>query len=160
VRFPLRVLAAVRAAVPAGTALGIRISATDWVPGGWTVEDSIEYLQSAKALGLDYVCVSSAGVVAKADIPLGPGYQVAAAERIRQATGLVTRAVGLITAPAQAEAIVAGGRADQVALARAFLDDPRWGWHAADALGVEIARPPQFAWAMSASWRSRRDASR
>jgi 2,4-dienoyl-CoA reductase-like NADH-dependent reductase (Old Yellow Enzyme family) len=159
-RFPLRVLGAVRAAVPAGTALGMRISATDWVPEGWTLEDSIEYLQTAKAAGLDYVCVSSAGLTAKADIPLGPGYQVAAAERIRRATGLVTRAVGLITAARQAEAIVAEGRADQVALARAFLDDPRWGWHAADALGAEVACPPQHARARPASWRRLRDASR
>ncbi len=104
--------------------------------------------------------MSSAGVTAKADIPLGPGYQVAAAERIRRATGLVTRAVGLITSPRQAEAIVAEDRADQVALARAFLDDPRWGWHAADALGAEVASPPQFAGARRAAWRAARDATR
>jgi len=159
-RFPLRVLGAVRAAVPAGTALGMRISATDWVAGGWNVEESIEYLQAARAAGLDYVCVSSAGLTAKADIPLGPGYQVAAAERIRQATGLVTRAVGLITSPRQADAIVAEGRADQVALARAFLDDPRWGWHAADALGAEVASPPQFARARLSSWRAACEAAR
>jgi len=159
-RFPLRVLEAVRAVVPAGTALGMRISATDWVEGGWTVEDSIAYLGAARTVGLDYVCVSSAGVSAKAEIPLGPGYQVAAAERIRRATGLVTRAVGLITSPRQAEAIVAEGRADQIALARAFLDDPRWGWHAADALGAEVASPPQFARARLASWRAARDATR
>jgi 2,4-dienoyl-CoA reductase-like NADH-dependent reductase (Old Yellow Enzyme family) len=159
-RFPLRVLAAVREAVPAGTALGMRISATDWLAGGWTVDDSVAYLTAAKDVGLDYVCVSSAGLVAKADIPLGPGYQVPAAERIRRETGLVTRAVGLINSPQQAEAIVAGGRADQVALARAFLDDPRWGWHAADALGGEVKSPPQFAAARLAAWRSARDASR
>jgi len=159
-RFPLRVLGAVRAAVPDGTALGMRISATDWVPGGWNVEESIEYLLAAKPMGLDYVCVSSAGLTAKADIPLGPGYQVAAAERIRHATGLLTRAVGLITSPRQADAIVAEGRADQVALARAFLDDPRWGWHAADALGAEVASPPQFARARLPTWRGARDATR
>ena len=159
-RFPLRVLAAVREAVPAATALGMRISATDWVAGGWTVDDSVGYLAAARDIGLDYVCVSSAGLVAKADIPLGPGYQVPIAERIRRETGLVTRAVGLITSPRQAEAIVGEGRADQVALARAFLDDPRWGWHAADALGAEVKSPPQFAAARLASWRSARDASR
>jgi 2,4-dienoyl-CoA reductase-like NADH-dependent reductase (Old Yellow Enzyme family) len=159
-RLPLRVLAAVRAAVPAGTALGMRISATDWVEGGWTVEDSIEYLRSAMPMGLDYVCVSSAGLVAGAKIPLGPGYQVPAAERIRRATGLVTRAVGLITSPQQAETIVAEGRADQVALARAMLDDPRWGWHAADVLGAAIPSPPQYALARLPAWRTARDASR
>jgi 2,4-dienoyl-CoA reductase-like NADH-dependent reductase (Old Yellow Enzyme family) len=146
--------------VPGGTALGMRISATDWLAGGWTVDDSVAYLAAAKGLGLDYVCVSSAGLVATADIPLGPGYQVPAAERIRRETGLVTRAVGLITSPWQAEAIVAEGRADQVALARAVLDDPRWGWHAADALGAEVHSPRQFAGARLASWRSARDASR
>ncbi len=159
-RFPLQVLAAVRAAVPAGTALGVRISATDWVAGGWTVEDSIEFLAAARRLGLDYVCVSSAGLTARADIPLGPGYQVEIAGRIRRATGLVTRAVGLITSPAQAEAIVRDGSADQVALARAFLDDPRWGWHAADALGVEAWAPPPYARARLASWRQSRDSMR
>ncbi len=159
-RFPLRVLAAVREAVPAGTALGMRISATDWVEGGWNEHDSISLLSAAKGLGLDYVCVSSAGITARADIPLGPGYQVPAAERIRRETGLLTRAVGLITSPRQAEAIVAEGRADQVALARAFLDDPRWGWHAADALGAEVTYPPQYARARLASWRAARDGSR
>ena len=159
-RFPLRVLAAVREAVPAGTALGMRISATDWLAGGWTVDDSVACLAAAKDVGLDYVCVSSAGLQAKADIPLGPGYQVPAAERIRRETGLVTRAVGLITSPRQAEAIVAEGRADQVAFARAFLDDPRWGWHAADALGAEAVSPAQYASVRLASWRSARDASR
>ncbi len=159
-RLPLRVLADVRAAVPAGTALGMRVSATDWVEGGWTVDDTIEYLRAAGPMGLDYVCVSSGGLVAKANIPLGPGYHVPAAERIRRATGLVTRAVGLITSPQQAEAILTEGRADQVALARGVLDDPRWGWHAADALGVEIASPPQYALARLPAWRAFREASR
>jgi len=159
-RLPLRVLAAVRAAVPAGTALGMRVSATDWVEGGWTVDDTIEYLRAAGPMGLDYVCVSSGGLVAKANIPVGPGYQVPAAERIRRATGLVTRAVGLITSPQQAETIVAEGRADQVALARGVLDDPRWGWHAADALGAEIPSPPQYALARLPAWRTAREAAR
>jgi 2,4-dienoyl-CoA reductase-like NADH-dependent reductase (Old Yellow Enzyme family) len=159
-RFPLRVLAAVREAVPVGTALGMRISATDWLEGGWTLEESVAFVGAARDVGLDYVCVSSAGLTARANIPRGPGYQVPAAERIRRATGIITRAVGLITSPRQAEAIVAEGRADQVALARAFLDDPRWGWHAADALGAEVASPPQFAQARLAAWRAARDASR
>jgi NADPH2 dehydrogenase len=92
-------------------------------------------------------------------VPVGPGYQVPAAARIRAATGLVTRAVGLITSPRQADAIIAEGQADQVALARALLDDPRWGWHAADQLGAEVHCPPQYARARPASWRAVRDAT-
>jgi 2,4-dienoyl-CoA reductase-like NADH-dependent reductase (Old Yellow Enzyme family) len=158
-RFPLQVLEAVRAVVPAGTVLGMRISATDWVDGGWSVDDSIEYVREARAVGLDYVCVSSAGNTAQARVPVGPGYQVPAAARIRAETGVVTRAVGLITSARQAGAIIENGAADQVALARAFLDDPRWGWHAADALGAEVHCPPQYARARLESWRTVRDAA-
>ena len=156
-QFPLRVLEAVRAAVPRSTALGMRISATDWVDGGWTVDESIEYVREAQAIGIDYVCVSSAGNSARARVPIGPGYQVPAAVRIRAETGVVTRAVGLITSARQANTIIADGQADQVALARAILDDPRWGWHAADALGAEVHCPPQYARARPGSWRSVRD---
>jgi 2,4-dienoyl-CoA reductase-like NADH-dependent reductase (Old Yellow Enzyme family) len=91
-------------------------------------------------------------------VPVVPGYQVPAAERIRAETGVVTRAVGLITSARQAEAIIENGQADQVALARAMLDDPRWGWHAADALGAEAHCPPQYARARPQAWRSVRDA--
>jgi len=158
-RFPLEVLEAVAAVVPPTTVLGMRISATDWVEGGWSVDDSIEYVRAAQAIGIDYVCVSSGGLVAQAQVPIGPGYQVPAAARIRAETGLVTRAVGLITSARQANAIIAEGQADQVALARALLDDPRWGWHAADALGAEVHCPPQYARARPASWRTVRDAT-
>jgi len=158
-RFPLQVIEAVRAVVPSSTVLGMRISATDWVEGGWDVDDSIEYVGESQAIGIDYVCVSSAGLTAQARVPIGPGYQVPAAARIRAATGVVTRAVGLITSAMQANAIIAEGQADQVALARALLDDPRWGWHAADALAAEVHCPPQYARARPESWRAVRDRS-
>jgi len=121
------------------------------------VDESIEYVREAQAIGIDYVCVSSAGNSARARVPVGPGYQVPAAARIRAATGVVTRAVGLITSAMQANAIIAEGQADQVALARAILDDPRWGWHAADALAAEVHCPPQYARARPGSWRAVRD---
>lgn len=145
-RFPLAVFAAVRAAVPE-MALGIRISATDWVAGGWDVEQSIVLAQALRERGCDFIHVSSGGLSPQQQIPVGPGYQVALAEAIRRASGLPTMAVGLITEPEQAEAIVASGQADFVALARGILYDPRWPWHAAARLGARIESPPQF-------WRS------
>jgi len=101
---------------------------------------------------LDYVCVSSGGNISHAKIALGPGYQVAFAAKVKAATGLATRAVGLIATPEQAEAILAAGEADFVALARAFLDDPRWVWHAAERLGGEVSYPPQYARVSRAIW--------
>lgn len=143
-RFPLRVIAAVRAAVPETRLLGVRISATDWVPGGWNIDDSVVLARRIKALGCDYIHVSSGGLSPDQQIPVGPGYQVPFAERIRRETGLPTVAVGLITEPAQAEAIIASGQADAVALARGMLYDPRWPWHAAAALGAQVDAPPQY----------------
>ena len=96
--------------------------------------------------------MSSGGNVATAKIPLAPGYQVPFAAKVKAATGLVTRAVGLIAAPEQAEAIVAEGQADFIAMARAFLDDARWVWHAAERLGAEISYPPQYARVSRATW--------
>ncbi len=143
-RFPLAVIRSVRRALPNDKPLGIRISATDWVEGGFTPEEAITYLAVCKSEGVDYVCVSSGGLVADAKIPSTPGYQVELAARIRRETGMLTRAVGLITEPEQAEAVVASGQADMVALGRAFLDDPRWAWRAAVALGAPIPYPPQY----------------
>ncbi len=151
-RFPLEVVAAVRAVWPADKPLGIRISATDWVDGGFTSDEAVAYAKAFAAAGIDYVCVSSGGVVPNARIPIAPGYQVALAERIRRETGLVTRAVGLIGDPHQAVAVLAEGQADLVALGRVFLDDPRWVWRAAAALGVEPPVPPQYRAAMPAIW--------
>ena len=156
-RFPLNVIRAVRAAVPRNVAVGLRISGTDWVEGGWDVEQSIAYVRAAQEIGIAYVCVSSGGIRAKVQIPAGPGYQVPLAHEIRQATGAVTRAVGLITDPQQAEQILAAGSADMIALARAFLDDPRWGWHAADALGAKPHFPPPYHLARTEGWRRIRD---
>jgi 2,4-dienoyl-CoA reductase-like NADH-dependent reductase (Old Yellow Enzyme family) len=143
-RFPLRVVAAMRAAWPGGKPLGVRITGTDWLEGGFTVDDAVAFARALKSTGCDYVCVSSGGIVPKAPIPIGPGYQVALAERVRRDSGLPTRAVGLIVEPHQAEAIIAAGQADMVAMARAFLDDPHWVWHAAEALGAGAAFPRQY----------------
>ncbi len=143
-RFPLRVIAAVRKALPENRILGVRISATDWVPGGWDVEDCLAFVKRFKALGVDYVHVSSGGLSPDQKIPVKPGYQVPFAARVKAETGLPTIAVGLITEPAQAETIVSAGQADAVALARGILYDPRWPWHAAAALGDQVAPPRQY----------------
>ena len=146
-RFPLEVFEAVRAAFPEGKPVGLRVSATDWVEGGWDLPQTIEFAHELKKRGLDWIDVSSGGVSPLQKIPLGPGYQVPLAHAVKEATGLTTIAVGLITEPKQAEEIVASGKADMVALARGMLYDPRWGWHAAAALGGEVSAPPQY-------WRS------
>src|SRR3954452_2449228 len=146
-RFPLEVFDAVRAAFPAEKPVGIKVSATDWVDGGWDLEQTIAFAMALKSRGVDWIDVSSGGVSPLQKIPLGPGYQVPFAQAIKQATGVTTMAVGLITEPQQAEEIVASGKADMVALARGMLYDPRWGWHAAAELGGEVAAPPQY-------WRS------
>jgi NADPH2 dehydrogenase len=143
-RFPLEVFDAVRAEWPGDKPLGIRISATDYLEGGWGIEDSVVFGRLLAERGCDWIDVSSGGIAAGEKIPLGPGYQVPFAERIRRETGLTTMAVGLITEPSQAEAIVADGRADLVALARGMLYDPRWGWHAAAELGADVAYPKQY----------------
>ncbi|MBR1273161.1 NADH:flavin oxidoreductase/NADH oxidase [Bradyrhizobium sp. AUGA SZCCT0283] len=146
-RFPLEVFDAVRAAFPADKPVGLRVSCTDWVEGGWDLPQTIEFAQELKKRGVDWIDASSGGVSPLQKIPLGPGYQVPFAQAIREATGLVTIAVGLITEARQAEEIIASGKADMVALARAMLYDPRWGWHAAAELGGEVFAPPQY-------WRS------
>ena len=145
VRFPLEVFDAVRAAWPEARPLGVRLSCTDWVEGGWTLDDSIALARLLVARGCDYVDASSGGVSSAQKIPVGPGYQVPFARAIRAATGAVTMAVGMIREPAQADAIVRAGDADLVAMARAILWDPRWGWHAAAELGGNVVAPPQYA---------------
>lgn len=134
-RFGLNVLHCVKLSVPNNIAVGVRVSATDWVDEGLQVEDVIEFLNKAKVHGLDFVDVSTGGLV-KADIPVAPGYQVEFATRIKEEVGLPTIAAGLITEPVQAETILRSGEADMVDIGRAMLRDPRWGWHAAQALGV------------------------
>jgi 2,4-dienoyl-CoA reductase-like NADH-dependent reductase (Old Yellow Enzyme family) len=143
-RFPLEVAEAVRAVWPRDKALGLRVSATDWADHGLSLDDTIVFAKHLKAIGFDYICVSSGGIDPKIRVPVGPNYQVPLAERIKRESGLATCAVGMIVDPHQAEAIIAEGKADMVALARGFLDDPRWGWRAAEALGVDLAYPPQY----------------
>jgi 2,4-dienoyl-CoA reductase-like NADH-dependent reductase (Old Yellow Enzyme family) len=152
IAFPLSVARAVRSAVPAHVALGARITGTDWTNDGLKPDDAVALAKALRQIGLDFVCVSSGGITLKAKIPIGPGYQVPLAAKVRRETGIATRAVGMIIEPAQANDIVTRGDADLVAIARAVLDDPRWGWHAADRLGVEIARPPQHARVAPALW--------
>jgi 2,4-dienoyl-CoA reductase-like NADH-dependent reductase (Old Yellow Enzyme family) len=146
-RYPLEVFDAVRAAFPNSKPVGIKVSSTDWVDGGWDLAQTIEYASELKKRGVDWIDASSGGVSPLQKIPLGPGYQVPFAQAIKEATGVTTMAVGLITEAKQAEEIVASGKADMVALARAMLYDPRWGWHSAAELGGEVAAPPQY-------WRS------
>jgi 2,4-dienoyl-CoA reductase-like NADH-dependent reductase (Old Yellow Enzyme family) len=151
-RFALDVARAVRAVVPAGTPLGARITGTDWIDGGLTADDAVALTKALKAEGLDYVDVSSGNVTPDSRWPNDPGFNVPIAERVRRETGLAVRSVGMIANAKQAEAIVAEGKADMVAMARAFLDDPHWGWHAAQTLSAEVARPLQYARATPAVW--------
>lgn len=143
-RFPLEVFEAVRAAWPAERPLGVRVSATDWVEGGWALDDTIVYAHALKERGCDFIDVSSGGSSPDQKVDPGPGYQTSFAEAVRKATGLATVAVGMITEPHQAEHVLRTGQADMVALGRAMLFDPRWPWHAAVALGAKASRPPQY----------------
>jgi 2,4-dienoyl-CoA reductase-like NADH-dependent reductase (Old Yellow Enzyme family) len=143
-RYPLEVFDAVRAAFPDQKPVGIKVSSTDWVDGGWDIAQTIELAKELKKRGVDWIDASSGGVSPLQKIPLGPGYQVPFAQAIKQATGVNTIAVGLITEAKQAEDIVESGKADMVALARGMLYDPRWGWHAAAQLGGHVTAPPAY----------------
>jgi 2,4-dienoyl-CoA reductase-like NADH-dependent reductase (Old Yellow Enzyme family) len=146
-RFPLEVFDAVRAAFPADKPVWARISATDWVPGGWDIDGTVALSKALQTRGCAAIHVSSGGVSPQQAIPLAPGYQVPYAQRVKAETGMPTIAVGLITEPQQAESIIASGQADAVSLARAMLYDPRWPWHAAAQLGAQVRAPKQY-------WRS------
>ena len=146
-RYPLELFDAVRAVFPAHKPMGVKVSATDWVEGNWDIMQTIVLAKELKKRGVDWIDTSSGGVSPLQKIPVAPGYQVPMAKAIKDATGLTTIAVGLITQPKQAEEIVASGKADMVALARGMLYDPRWGWHAAAELGGHVDAPPQY-------WRS------
>lgn len=141
-RFPLEVFDAVRGAF-AGP-VTVRVSGTDWVDGGWTIEETVEFAKALEARGCAGINVSSGGLHPAQAIALAPGYQVPLARAVKDAVTMPVIAVGLITDPAQAEAIVANGDADAVAIARAALYDPRWPWHAAAALGASVKAPPQY----------------
>jgi 2,4-dienoyl-CoA reductase-like NADH-dependent reductase (Old Yellow Enzyme family) len=141
-RFPMEVFQAVRAVFKG--ALGMRISASDWVENGWTPEETADFSLRLKLAGADFVHISSGGVSSQQKIAIGPDYQVPFAKLVKQKTGMPTIAVGLITEPQQAEDIVARGDADLIALARAFLYKPRWVWEAAAALNGKVTASPQY----------------
>jgi 2,4-dienoyl-CoA reductase-like NADH-dependent reductase (Old Yellow Enzyme family) len=143
-RFPLEVFEAVRAAFPAGKPVSVRVSATDWADGGWTVEEAAVLAQALEARGCDAIHVSSGGLTPAQRIPVGPSYQVPLARAIKAKTRMPVIAVGLITEFDQAEAIVGTGDADLVALARTILFNPRWPWHAAAHFGARIRVPNQY----------------
>lgn len=141
-RFPLEVFAAVRAAFKGP--VGLRVSATDWVEGAWDLAQTTEFALRLKALGCDFIHVSTGGASPLQKITLGPAYQVPFARHIRLATGMTTTTVGLITQPQQAEDILQAGDADLIALARALMYKPRWPWEAAAALGATVTASPQY----------------
>ena len=143
-RFPLAVAARLRDAWPASRPLFVRISATDWVDGGWSLDDSLGFARRLAAIGVDLVDCSSGGAVATAKIPVGPGYQAPFAAAVRREAGVATGAVGMITSPEQAEQIVATGQADAVLLARELLRNPYWPLVAARRLGATVEWPKQY----------------
>ena len=146
-RFPLEVFDAIRAVVSPEMVVGMRISATDWVEGGWDLEQSLAFTAELEKRGCQFMHVSSGGLSPLQKIPVGPGYQIEFAARIKQQTAMPVIGVGLITEAKQAETIIQTGQADMVALARAMLYDPRWPWHVAAELGASVSAPPQY-------WRS------
>ncbi|AXF19137.1 oxidoreductase [Burkholderia pyrrocinia] len=146
-RFPLEIFEIVRAAFPEDRPVGVRVSATDWVEGGWELDDTIAFAHELKRRGCDWIDVSSGGVSPLQKIPLSPGYQVPFAQAVKRAVGMPTMAVGLINDPAHANRLIETGDADFIAMARAMLYDPRWPWHAAAELGAQVTAPPQY-------WRS------
>jgi 2,4-dienoyl-CoA reductase-like NADH-dependent reductase (Old Yellow Enzyme family) len=151
-RFPLSIAKAVRAVVPKEIPFGARITGSDWRADGLTPDDAVAIAKALKGEGLDFICVSSGGITADTRTPTTPGYNVPIAARVKKEAGITTRTVGMILTPGQAEEIIAQGQADQVSMARAFLDDPHWGWHAAKVLGAEVARPLQYARAGPKLW--------
>jgi NADPH2 dehydrogenase len=145
-KFPLEVAAAVRETWPKDRALGARISAHDFADGGLGPDDAVAYAKELKRIGFDYVCVSSAALVAKQKLPpIVEGYQVPFAEKVKHSVDIKVRAVGMIANADYAEEVVETGKADMVAMARALLDNPRWVWHAAERHGLKIDYPPSYA---------------
>ena len=153
-QFPLEVFKACRAVWPEHLPMGIRLSATDWLDGGLTVDETIEVAKAMKQAGCDFIDVTSGGLHPDQKISVGPGYQVPFAERVRKEADVTTMAVGMIADPAQAEDIVASGQADMIAIARGMMDDPHWAWHAAQRLGVETEYPDQYLRCRPDVWRT------
>jgi 2,4-dienoyl-CoA reductase-like NADH-dependent reductase (Old Yellow Enzyme family) len=143
-RFPLRVARGVREACPAGMPLFVRISATDWIEGGWDLPQSIELARELRKIGVDLIDCSSGGTAPGAKIPMQPGYQAPFAQAIRRQADIATGAVGMITDAKQAEQIIEEGKADAVLMGRQMLRDPYWPLHAASELGTDIAWPKQY----------------
>ncbi|WP_343550829.1 NADH:flavin oxidoreductase/NADH oxidase [Pantoea sp.] len=143
-RFPLEVFAAVRAAIPSAIPVGVRLSATDWIDGGWDVEQSIVFSEQLELMGCDYLHVSSGGLSPQQNIVVEPGYQLQFARNIRQKVKIPVMGVGLITEPQQAENVLIQGDADLVALGRSVLYNPHWPWQAAAALDAKVQAPPQY----------------
>ncbi|HYD67682.1 NADH:flavin oxidoreductase/NADH oxidase [Azospirillum sp.] len=158
-RFPLEVLAAVRAAVDGAVPVGVRISATDYAAGGWSVPEALVFAQVLKEAGAAFIHVSGGGAVPTARVPVAAGYQVGFARRVRAETGAPTIAVGLITKPEDAERVLREGAADLVAVGRIVLDDPHWPHRAAAALGAELPYPRQYGYALSPGWRRYADSA-
>jgi len=143
-RFPLEVFDAIREAFPAERPVTVRVSGTDWAQGGWTIQETVAFAQALEARGCSGVHVSSGGLTSAQRIPVGPSYQVPLARAVKEATKMPVIAVGLITDYVQAEAILATGDADLIALARAILYNPRWPWHAAAHFGASVKAPNQY----------------
>jgi 2,4-dienoyl-CoA reductase-like NADH-dependent reductase (Old Yellow Enzyme family) len=150
-RFPLNVVRAVREAVP-HMVVGARITGNDWDERGLAPEDAVAFARELKALGVGYVCVSSGGILPSIRVPSAPGYNVPAAATVKEGADIPVRAVGMIITPEQAEEIVVSGRADMVCMARAFLDNPRWVWHAAEMFGATVPYPRQYERAKRSAW--------
>ena len=143
-RFPLEIFDAVRAAFPANRPVTVRVSGTDWVEGGWDIDQTVAFAKVLETRGCDAIHISSGGLDPRQQIPVGPGYQVPLARAVKQAVSMPVIAVGLITDYDQAEGIVSRGDADMIALARAVLYDPRWPWQAAAHLGAQVTAPKQY----------------
>ena len=152
-RFPLEVAEVVRAVWPRDRILGMRINCIDYVSGDVTVDEAIALGRELRGLGFDYVCVTSGSIVDRAtQAPARPGYLVPVARRMREEAGIAVMVVGMIVDPVQADAVIANGDADMVGIARAFIDDPRWVWHAAERLGVPMTYPPSYERAHAERW--------
>lgn len=150
--FPLRIARTVRAAA-GGIAVGARITGSDWAEDGLTITDATTLATQLKAIGIDYACVTSSGIpVSNPTVANAEDHHPSLAEAVRRESGITTRAVGMIIDAQQANDIIGSGQADQVAIGRAFLDDPRWGWHAAFDLGVTLSYPSPYAWVAPGEW--------
>ena len=152
-RFPLEIFDAVRAAFPADRPVTVRVSGTDWVEGGWDIDQTVAFAKALEARGCNAIHISSGGLDPRQQIPVGPGYQVPLARAVKQAVSMPVIAVGLITDYDQAEGIVSGGDADMIALARAILYNPRWPWHAAAHLGAQVTAPNQYLRSQPSAYR-------